>query len=352
MSGHLGGWNSYITTPETAKHRFFVFLDESILPDNALVNIAHDDAYCLGVLSSNIHVTWALAAGGRLWIGNDPRYNKTRCFETFPFPACTTEQQAKIRALGEQLDAHRKRQQAMHPELTMTGMYNVLVRVRELERGGGQGTNAVSGLDDRLPRAQKVKAASVLDDRSPRTPLASSRLDAKEKKIDEQGLVGILKQLHDELDAAVAEAYGWVLGSARTDSPLSTDDILARLVALNTERAAEEAKGLVRWLRPEYQNAGAGAGAKGKQTAMEVQDDSLAPAPALDLIAWPAELPAQAAALTEVLALLNAPADLEAIAAHFQGKRTKKRLEEMTRLLETLAAVGRARNMGRLWSGT
>ncbi|MEO8066953.1 MAG: hypothetical protein ABI599_04590 [Flavobacteriales bacterium] len=30
-------------------------------------------------------------------------------------------------------------------------------------------------------------------------------------------------------------------------------------------------------------------------------------------------------------------------AAHFAGKRTRKRLEEMTKLLETLAAVGRAR---------
>ena len=63
-------------------------------------------------------------------MGNDPRYNKTLCFETFPFPACAPAQQAKIRALGEQLDAHRKRQQALHPELTMTGMYNVLEALR------------------------------------------------------------------------------------------------------------------------------------------------------------------------------------------------------------------------------
>ena len=35
--------------------------------------------------------------------------------------------------------------------------------------------------------------------------------------------------------------------------------ILERLVALNAERAVEEARGLVRWLRPEFQNSGAGA---------------------------------------------------------------------------------------------
>jgi len=39
------------------------------------------------------------------------------------------------------------------------------------------------------------------------------------------------------------------------------------------------------------------------------------------------------------------------IAAHFVGKRTKKRMEEMTKLLETLAAVGRARKNKELWSG-
>ena len=276
----LEGLEHYISTVETAKHRFFVFLDKSILPDNKLVNIALDDAYYLGVLSSNIHVTWALAAGSTL--EDRPVYVKTTCFETFPFPACTPAQQAKIRALGEQLDAHRKRQQALHPDLTMTGMYNVMERFRELE---GFTTEA-----QRTQRNADVKP-----------------LNAKEKTIYEQGLVGILKQLHDELDAAVAEAYGWqdLYGSEISDP---NDEILTRLVALSAERAAEEAKGTVRWLRPEYQNAGAGA--RGKQEMLDV-DLAPAPAPAPGLKAWPDELPAQAAALTEVLASLNAPASVE-----------------------------------------
>ncbi len=36
------------------------FWIESILPDNMLVNIALDDAFDLGILSSRIHVVWAL----------------------------------------------------------------------------------------------------------------------------------------------------------------------------------------------------------------------------------------------------------------------------------------------------
>ncbi|MBK7011854.1 MAG: hypothetical protein IPH43_03610 [Xanthomonadales bacterium] len=120
------------------------------------------------MLSSCVHVTWALAAGGRLGVGNDPRYNKSRCFEPFPFPILGDDQQHRIRDLAEQLDAHRKRQQAAHAELTLTGMYNVLEKLRSGEA-----------------------------------------LSARERMIHEHGIVSVLRQLHDEIDAAVLDAYGW-----------------------------------------------------------------------------------------------------------------------------------------------
>jgi hypothetical protein len=170
----LKGLNRYIATVETSKYRFFVFLDPSILPDHTLVAIALDDAFHLGVLSSRIHVTWALAAGGIL--GPTPRYNKTRCFDPFPFPDCDEVKKARVRELGEELDAHRKRQQAAHPSLTITDMYNVLEKLR-----------------------------------------ANVALNERERRTHELGLVSVLLQLHDELDAAVADAY-----SGRTRSPMPT----------------------------------------------------------------------------------------------------------------------------------
>jgi len=121
----------YIATVETTKHRLFTCLDDEILPDNMLVNIAVDSPAILGVLSSRVHVTWALSAGGRLGMGNDPRYNKTRCFETFPFPVLREEQASKIGTLAERIDEHRKRQQATHASLTLTSMYNVLEKLRD-----------------------------------------------------------------------------------------------------------------------------------------------------------------------------------------------------------------------------
>ena len=100
------------------------------MPDNKLACIALQDSYYLGVLSSKAHTAWALAAGGKLGVGNDPVYVKTKCFDPFPFPTCTEVYKPRVRDLGESLDAHRKRQQALHPDLTLTGMYNVLEKLR------------------------------------------------------------------------------------------------------------------------------------------------------------------------------------------------------------------------------
>ena len=89
---------------------------------------------------------------------------------------------------------------------------------------------------------------------------ANESLNAKEKQIHDTGLVSVLRHLHDDLDAAVFAAYGW--------PPTLTDaEILERLVVLNAERAKEEASGLVRWLRPDYQNP---AGTQPQQAALAI----------------------------------------------------------------------------------
>jgi SAM-dependent methyltransferase len=285
----LDGLPRYIATVETSKHRFFVFLDAAILPDNMLVNIALDDARFLGVLSSRAHVTWALAAGGTL--EDRPRYNKTRCFDPFPFPVCTDAQAGRIRELGEALDAHRKRQQALHPELTITGMYNVLEKLRE----GGV-------------------------------------LTAKEKTIHEQGLVSVLRQIHDDLDAAVFDAYGW-------PATLTDEEILERLVALNHERAEEEKRGQVRWLRPEYQCPETAPTQDNTQQELQLPKDAPAAKTTAgatpEKLPWPATLPEQVQAVRAQRARLG-PVTAETIAQTFQGRRSK----QVTEILETLKILG------------
>jgi MmeI, DNA-methyltransferase domain/MmeI, N-terminal domain/MmeI, helicase spacer domain len=223
----LSGLSRYIATVETAKHRLFTFLECNIRPDNKLINIATSVPDRLGVLSSRLHVIWSFSAGSRLGVGNDPVYVKSRCFETFPFPNLNREQAESIGKIAESLDAHRKQQQATHESLTLTGMYNVL---------------------------EKLRAGGDLTD--------------KEKTTHKQGLVSILRELHDELDHAVFDAYGWsdlgakLVGRSGATTPLpdkpadqaeAEEELLMRLVELNKQRAEEESRGIVRWLRPEYQ---------------------------------------------------------------------------------------------------
>jgi hypothetical protein len=78
------------------------------------------------------------------------------------------------------------------------------------------------------------------------TDSKGKKIHAKLIKSYETGLVSILKKHHDDLDTAVAEAYGW-------PTNLPDQEILQRLVNLNTQRHQEEQSGLIRWLRPEYQ---------------------------------------------------------------------------------------------------
>ncbi|WP_459554441.1 class I SAM-dependent DNA methyltransferase [Lacunimicrobium album] len=304
----------YFATTETAKHRVFEIFPADFLSEGTIAVIAIEDSFHLGVLSSRGHVVWALAAGGRLGVGNDPRYNKNVCFETFPFPDPAEPLKQRIRDLGEQLDAHRKRQQAQFPDLTMTGMYNVLEKLRSGEA-----------------------------------------LTAKEKTIHEQGLVSVLKQIHDDLDAAVFEAYGWPV-------TLTDEEILEKLVALNHERAEEEKRGLIRWLRPDFQNPQTTANAP-KQTTFDVtpeeEDDdeeetpkkgkgkakttkpakgTAKPKPA-EKQEWPKTLPARITAVRAALRELAKPCEPQDISTRFQ-RANKDAVEE---LLETLIEVGQAR---------
>ena len=301
----LAGLERYIATVETAKHRTFQFLSEAILPDNKLIAIALDDAFRLGVLSSQIHVTWALAAGSTL--EDRPVYVKTTCFETYPFPD-RGRQAARLAELAEEIDAHRKRQIAEHPGLTLTGIYNVLEALR-----------------------------------------LGQPLTAKEKAINEQGLVSLLKSRHDELDVQVLAAYGWSdLAPAFAKGPLdeaTRQALLARLVALNAERAAEEAAGTIRWLRPEYQAPDASptkAAPKQTQTELGIEDTAAASPDAKR--PWPANLPEQMRAVAEVLSGAGAAQAEAEIAAHFTGRGPWKR--RLPQIVDTLVALGRARKAG------
>ncbi|MCL2876931.1 MAG: class I SAM-dependent DNA methyltransferase [Betaproteobacteria bacterium] len=289
----LAGLSRYIATVYVAKHRYFFFLPVETIPEDGLIAIASSDAFHLGVLSSRIHVCWALAAGGRMGIGNDPRYNPSVCFTPFPFPVTSPDQQTRIRDLGEKLDDHRKKRQAQHPDLTMTGLYNVLEALRQ-----------------------------------------GRPLTDKEKIIHENGLVAILQNLHDELDAAVTDAYGW-------PADLADEEILSRLVALNTGRVKEEQAGAIRWLRPEYQTKSKEE-RKTVQTALALGDEAPRKGGAPPQKSpWPADLLEQMQSVRNQMEALRAAGTIvtpESIAKRFT-RAPRAKVEEVLQALATLGFV-------------
>jgi hypothetical protein len=297
LRGFLVGLPRYIATVETSKERFFVLLDASIRPDNMLVNIGVGEPWILGALSSRWHVAWALRAGGTL--EDRPRYNKTRCFDTFPFPEPSLAQAARIGDLAEQIDALRKERQNGHPDLQLTKVYSTLEKLR-----------------------------------------AGEELTVKEQQVRDQGTVLTLLELHRELDAAVADAYGW-------PADITDDDALARLLALNQARAAEEAAGVVRWLRPDYQIPRFGSPSEQQQVLLAQEEstpDATAGAAAAHETApvrrsrrtaaassvggysplrqpWPTRMGDQLRAVRQVLERLAGEGKVtpERVAAHFAG---------------------------------
>jgi hypothetical protein len=210
MRSFLAGLPRYLVTVQTAKHRLFQFLPSSIMPDQKLMVFGTSDGFHFGALSSRIHTVWTLRTCSWLGVGNDPVYVKSKTFDPFPFPDPGQEQRRYISDLANDLDAIRKDVLAAQGDLTLTGLYNIREKLAK------------------------------------RLPLTDAEQDQRQR-----GRVDIITELHDRIDAAVIDAYGWPRG-------LSDEDIVTRLVALNAERRAEEKAGQVRWLRPEYQISKAG----------------------------------------------------------------------------------------------
>lgn len=179
----------YLVTSRVAVHRVFDWLEPNHLPSNKLVVVASDDAYYYGVLNSDIHIQWSTSPlGGKHGVAGDLVYSHSKIFESFPFPRAGENEAAQIRKAAEYLEKARaflKTKDAPGRKggvkLGLTDMYNLLVEYR-------------------ATKAEKVAGLSTLAD------------------------------AHEMLDQAVAAAYGW-------DWPLSEDDVLARLLALNLERA-------------------------------------------------------------------------------------------------------------------
>lgn len=207
MRAKLEGLDRFIATSEKSKHRFFVWLPTSVAPDHRLIVFPRNDDTFFGLLSSHIHVIWALAVGSTL--EDRPAYATSTCFETFPFPEGLTPnlpassfasdpRAIKIATAAKALVDARDRW--LNPPEWVD-------RVPEVVTGYPDRIVAKSGHEAELKR----RTLTILYNARP----------------------AWLNNLHRDLDVAVAEAYGWTW-------PMSDDEILQRLFALNQARAASQ----------------------------------------------------------------------------------------------------------------
>ncbi|MEX1115234.1 MAG: hypothetical protein WEB53_08285, partial [Akkermansiaceae bacterium] len=126
--------------------------------------------------------------------------------------------------------------------------------------------------------------------------------------------------------------------------------LVDRLVALNHERAAEEKRGLIRYLRPDYQNPSSAAPQPVQTTLQGTDPDSsqskiqnqkssiINPSSSI----WPDRLPEQVAILRKLIGGYDKSVvtpDPESLSSHF-GRKNKKRTDQIEGILETLKGLG------------
>jgi type II restriction/modification system DNA methylase subunit YeeA len=183
MRSALAGKQRYIATATVSKHRLFVWLNKNIVPDHQLIAIARDDDYFFGVLHSKPHELWSLGLCTWLGVGNDPRYTPTTTFETYPFPWPPGKEPRDDPHVQVIAEAAKELVELRDAWLNPSGLSEKELQRRTL-------TNLYNERPDWLDAA------------------------------------------HKQLDAAVFDAYGW-------PHELSDDEILARLLTLNLERAGQ-----------------------------------------------------------------------------------------------------------------
>jgi hypothetical protein len=188
---------------ETSPHMSFVMVSSGMIFSHALKIVTFSTYAPFAVLQSRIHEIWARFFSSSM--KDDLRYTPSDCFRTFPFPE-GFETDATLEGVGEAYHAFR---------------------------------------------------AELMIDRNEGLTKTYNRFHARGETAPD---IARLRELHAEMDAAVLRAYDWAdladraapefieqetdegkRPKTRLDWPAEfKDKVLARLLALNAERAAAE----------------------------------------------------------------------------------------------------------------
>jgi hypothetical protein len=194
----IAGMERVLVCVLVSKFNSFQFVSSEMVFAHKLCVFGLDDFASFALLSSNFHEPWVREYSSTL--ETRLNYSPSDCFETFPFPPFSASSVSSVANLGEQYHEHRRQ----------------IMLVRQ------------EGLTKTYNRFH----------------------DPDETSADIQ----TLRQLHVEMDNAVAAAYGWSdvdlghgfhqtkQGLCYTISEAARREVLARLLQLNHERYAEEVR--------------------------------------------------------------------------------------------------------------
>ena len=223
----------FIATVAHSKHRFFVWLPVTTSPDQALITVARADDATFGILHSRFHELWSLRMGTSL--EDRPRYTPTTCFETFPFPpgltpADTAHQRTETLEQGAVIPA------SLPPPVAAKAspIARAAQRLNQLRDHWLNPPEWTQAQPEVIPLS--MDHSPYPDRVEPRPDLNEADLKALQKRT----LTNLYNQrpawldaAHNELDAAVAAAYGW----ADYTPAMLDEEILKRLLTLNLERS-------------------------------------------------------------------------------------------------------------------
>ncbi|TXM64958.1 class I SAM-dependent DNA methyltransferase [Methylobacterium sp. WL12] len=207
MRAKLAGLKRYIATARVSKHRVFRFVPKEVLPDNMIIAVPRDDDTIFGILHSRFHELWSLRLCTFLGVGNDPRYTPSTTFETFPFPV------------------------GLEPDKSPSD-YATDIRAQEIDKAAARLNEyrekwlnpselILNNLDPALGYPVTIE---------PRDTDAKRELQSRTLTKLYNSRPEWLNTLHNDLDAAVAHAYGWPVD-------ISDDDAVQRLLELNLARS-------------------------------------------------------------------------------------------------------------------
>jgi hypothetical protein len=170
----VSGLDRFVAGGRIGKRLLLTWTPTEVCPSDLTIVFAFDDDYAMGVLLSHVHGRWAWAQSSTL--KGDLRYTPTSVFATFPWPSPDDAQRTHIADIAKRLIEKR----------------------------------------DKLSTERNIGLTTLYNE-------------------SDEGAHKELRELHDHLDRAVSDAYGWP-ASVLSD-PV---EITARLLTLNAAITAGE----------------------------------------------------------------------------------------------------------------